>query len=619
MRFLSVSDVRILDHALAAKQALVREVVLPYQWEILNDRVPGAEKSHAIHNFRVAAGQIEGERYGVIFLDSDLYKWLEAVAYCLMTARDERLEACADEAIALIAAAQREDGYLDTYYLLEKPDERWRNLREGHELYCAGHLIEAAVAYSRATGKRAFLDVAVRFADCIDRHFGEGKCRGYAGHPEIELALMRLYEETHEERYLSLTRFFISERGTGKIKYFAAETAKNDHDVVWPDIAELGERYAQWHAPVVDQRDADGHAVRAMYLYSAMCDLARVDGDAALKAACVRLFDSVTRRRMYITGGIGSSARGEQFTSDYDLPSDAAYAETCASVGLMRFARRMFELTGDMRCFDVWQLVFENTVEAGMGRDGRHFFYVNPLSSDPACIAANPALWHVAPSRQMWFGVACCPPNIARAVASLGGSLFARDAGTLYVLAHIAAAFHDGEISGSLTNEGDRYALTLSAPPCDIVLRSPEGFRLTGESRIRHAGGTSTYHYALEPMVRLMRAHPRVGDAAGKIAVMRGQTVYCLEQADNGGCLSALCLDPSVPLTEEKADFLPPSDVLLKGQGYRETAEGRENALYADAAPVYAPVALRFIPYREWNNRGEGEMRVWVREYIPRS
>lgn len=612
-QFIPLSAVRIEDGFWQSEQALVRDVVLPYQWEILNDRVPDAEPSHCINNFRVAAGECEGTHCGVVFLDTDLYKWLEAVGYCLSARRDETLEALADGAIALIGRAQQKDGYLDTYYSITSPDKRWTNLMEGHELYCAGHYIEAAVAYHAATGKRECLDIAVRLADCIDRAFGaeEGKLHGYSGHPEIELALLKLYGATDNERYLRLARYFIDARGASVTNWFDDERVREGHSYIWPEMAGFKADYFQSQAPVREQSDAVGHAVRAMYLYGAMADLARIDADAALKAACERLYESVTRRKLYITGGIGSAALGERFTGDFDLPDDSVYAETCASIGLMLFASRMFLLDGDTRYYDAWELALRNTVLAGMGRDGRHFFYVNPLSVVPSVNKESPTLRHVMINRQKWFGVACCPPNIARTVSALGGMLYATDKERLYVLSHIASSFeHDG-MSVALKARGDDYELTVDAPPMTIELHKPEGFIMAGGTEIRHNGGKSVYHYSLIPVVRLMRADPRVAACAGKACVMRGSTVYCMEEADNGAALSALYIRADAKPEPVHMDFLPKSMPALRCEGYRRIAA---DALYTDEPPRYERTTLTFVPYSQWNNRGEGEMRVWVNE-----
>ena len=614
LHMIPLGSVQITDRFWNEEQQLVRDVVIPYQWETLNDRVTDAEHSYCIRNFRVAAGELKCEHGGALFQDSDLYKWLEAVGYCLTLKRDEQLEALADSAIELLESAQEPDGYLDTFNIIKTPGKRWQNLMEGHELYCAGHLIEGAVAYWQATGKARILDVATRFADCIDRTFGaeEGKLHGYPGHPEIELALIKLYQATKEKRYLSLAAYFINARGTGDESWFQAERRQKDYLQIWRSINEpIDLDYFQAHMPVRDQETAAGHAVRAMYLYSAMADIARIDGDEQLANACRALYRNTFGRQMYVTGGIGSASNGERFTSDFDLPNDTAYAETCASIGLMLFSQRMFMLDGDMRYYDAWERALYNTVLAGMGRDGRHFFYVNPLSVIPEINRQSPTLAHVKTVRQAWFGCACCPPNVARTLTSLGGSLYAMDDDKLYVLAHIASRFEEGGVCCTLTNDGNEYTLTLSAPKLDIILRKPEGYALTGGETIRHPGGTAVYRYTLAPLTRVMYADPRSYHNAGKVCVMRGESVYCLEEADNGKQLGALWLDAGAPIEEVRLDFLPDSMVALRAKGFRALPFD-DGALYSEHKPVYKPVTLTFVPYSQWNNRGEGEMTVWV-------
>ena len=317
---------------------------IPYQWRALNDAVEDAEPSYCMRNYRVAAGKEEGSFGGFVFQDSDLAKWLEGVAYSLRWHPDPDLEALADGAIQAIADAQQPDGYLDTYYIINGLDRRWTNLKDNHELYVAGHMIEAAVAYYRATGKRALMDVALKLVDHIDSVIGPepGKLHGYPGHPVIEMALMRLYDINGDPRHLKLAEYFVRQRGQAPL-YFEQEDAKNGNAFRWKD-SPFRYQYYQAGKPLMAQRDAEGHAVRAMYLYSGAADVARVTGDAALADTCRRLWRSTVRRRMYVTGGIGSSEYGEAFTFDYDLPNDTIYGETCASIGLVFFARRMLAL-----------------------------------------------------------------------------------------------------------------------------------------------------------------------------------------------------------------------------------------------------------------------------------
>ena len=332
---------------LSQKQKLVRQVVLPYQYDIMDDKLPGVEKSHALENLRLAARKMAGEEvppdafYGMVFQDSDVAKWLEAAAYALAAGPDPELEARMEEVIDLLEQGQRPDGYLDSYFTVKAPGKEWTNLQEAHELYCAGHLMEAACAYYEATGKDRFLKIMEKNGDCIYRHFMEACPRGFSGHPEIELALMRLYRATGNEKYKELCAHFIDVRGQ-EPNYFIEEQKTRGWNV-WGNDS-LDTDYTQSTKPVREQEDAVGHAVRAVYLYTGMADLAKESGDESLQAACKTLWDSITKRRMYVTGGIGSTVIGEAFTVDYDLPNATVYAETCASIGLIFFARRMLEL-----------------------------------------------------------------------------------------------------------------------------------------------------------------------------------------------------------------------------------------------------------------------------------
>ncbi len=347
-----------------------------------------------------------------IFWDSDVAKWLEAASYSLATHPDPALEAQVDEVIRLIVAAQQPDGYLNTYFTVVEPEKRWTNLRDWHELYCAGHLIEAAVAHFQATGKRVLLDALCRYADYIDTVFGiaPGKKRGYPGHEEIELALVKLYRVTGEKRYLHLSQYFIDERGR-QPHYFDREARLRGEDPA--AFQHKIYEYNQSHLPVREQREVVGHAVRAMYLYSAMADLARELHDQSLFDADQRLWNHLCTTRLYITGGLGPSRHNEGFTADYDLPNETAYAETCAAIGLVFWNHRMLQLDCEARYADVLERALYNCVLSGVSLDGQKFFYENPLAS----LGTH--------HRQEWFWVACCPPNIARLLASLGQYIYA--------------------------------------------------------------------------------------------------------------------------------------------------------------------------------------------------
>ena len=437
-----VKNVKMKDGFWSRYQKLVRDEVIPYQWKALNDKIEAAEPSHAMRNFRIAAGLEIGEFGGLFFQDSDLAKWIEAVGYSLEAYPDPELEALADEAVELIERAQQPDGYINTYFTLKAPEKRWLNLHECHELYCAGHMIEAAVAYYKGTGKRKLLDIMCRFADYIASVFGteEGKIRGYCGHQEIELALVKLSAATGNKRYLELAEYFINERGQ-EPSYFTMEHEKRGNLSDWTKtkVPSPNLKYNQSHMPVREQSDAVGHAVRAVYMYTAMADIAAEAGDESLLEACRKLFKSIADRQMYITGGIGSTNHGEAFTFDYDLPNDTIYQETCASIGLIFFSHSMLKAEVDSVYADVLERALYNSVLSGMALDGKSFLYVNPLEVWPEACGGNPAKTHVKPVRQKWYGCACCPPNIARLLTSLGRYIYTVKGRAIYTHLYIGS------------------------------------------------------------------------------------------------------------------------------------------------------------------------------------
>lgn len=556
----SLKDVDIKDRFWKGYMELVRNRVIPYQWDALNDRIKGADPSHCMQNFRVAAGIEAGEFQGMVFQDSDAYKWLEAAAYSLMWHKDDRLEALADGAIELIGSAQQEDGYLNTYYIINGLEKRFTNLMNNHELYCCGHMIEAAVAYYKATGKRKFLDIAIRFVDCVDKNLGleEGKKPGYPGHEVIEMALVSLYGVTGDEKHLKLAKYFIDQRGQSPL-YFEEERKKYGNRCDWLDSS-FGYQYYQAGLPVRDQKAAEGHAVRAVYLYSGMADVAGATGDEALMKACEALWNNIVERQMYITGAIGSTSHGESFTFDYDLPNDTIYAETCAAIGLIFFARRMLEITGDSRYGDVMERALFNGVISGMSLDGQRFFYVNPLEVVPESSEKDYNKFHVKPERQKWFGCACCPPNVARLLSSIGGYAYEQNEKELFMNLFIGGGIDavvggrknhisvetsypwSGEVKITIDNEQDTdftYALRIPGWCRNYTLKV-NGKEEEYSVEKGYARFTRTWKAGdvlllqMEMPVELIGANPRVREDVGKAAAMRGPLVYCLEEADNG-------------------------------------------------------------------------------------
>ncbi|MGD0724616.1 MAG: beta-L-arabinofuranosidase domain-containing protein [Spirochaetia bacterium] len=623
-------------------QSLVREKVIPYQWKAMNDEIPGAPKSHSVENFRIAAGLAHGTYDGMVFQDSDLSKWLEAAGYVLGQglAGDEALRAWAEEAIDLIARAQQPDGYVNTYFTVKEPGRRWKNLREAHELYCSGHLIEAGVAMHRGTGNQKILEIVRRLADLIDGRFGveKGKIRGYPGHEEVELALVKLYRLTGERRYLERARYFIDERGRAP-NFFDKEAAAPDFATIY-GLKPLD--YHQAHVPVREQTDAVGHAVRAMYLYTAMADLVLEEGDGTLLAACDRLWESTTGRRMYMTGGVGSSAHLESFSTDFDLPNDTAYAETCAAIGLFFFASRMARIHNHGRYADVMERALYNGIISGLALDGESYFYVNPLEVVPDVCDANGTYRRVKYRRQPWYGCACCPPNIARTLASLGEYLYHLNGDTLYVdLYHEGVCtFGEGEREVTL-RQRTRYPWTKSiefeletdAGELTLALRIPSWcrqatVRLNGESaepaapqdgyaRIRRAWKKGDrLELTLQMNVERIHADPRVRADYGKVAIQRGPLVYCLEEVDNGPDLYTVSLPADAKLETMNRPDLLGGVVAISGQGKARRASRQAGALYESKVleDSIEQRRLLFIPYYAWANRAAGEMILWVGE-----
>ena len=637
---------RVDDAFLGRYQRLVTGTVIPYQEDILNDRIPGVEKSHAVENYRLAAevnetGSCSRKFYGMVFQDSDVAKWLEAAAYSLALRKDEALERRCDEVIALIGRAQQKDGYLNTYFTVKEKGRRWTDLQEAHELYCAGHMMEAAVAWYECTGKRNLLDIMCRMADHIYTHFITEKAPGFPGHPEVELALVRLYGATGEKRYLELARHFIDVRGVDS-DYFKKESEGRGWQVWggWNGDTE----YTQSHAPVREQQDAVGHAVRAVYLYSGMASAALETGDGALATACRRLWESITRRRMYVTGAIGSAYEGEAFTKDYHLPNDTAYGETCASIGLIFFARRMLELDRNGEYADVMERAFYNTVLAGMQLDGKSFFYVNALESLPGISGKAVTHRHTLPVRPQWFACACCPPNAARLIASFSRYAWMLDGATAYSLLfvggtldlsgthgikiHAATGYpYDGRVEYRFEPCGDRkpaeltLAVRLPGWSRGSVRCSKNGKPFAYEEKngfayIAHiiedfgADDTLAFEFAMEP--RRIYPSPRISADSGKVAFMRGPLVYCAEGADNpGGVLNLRVKRDAEPrlLPFCKDELFGVQKLAVAG---RRVADGGE--LYTDARPDEADCDITLVPYYAWANRGENEMRVWLPE-----
>lgn len=620
--------VKLEDGLWAARQKTVRERTVPFLYaqyeknglfEALDVDSPAGPLRIPFNNRPNTA---------VMYWDSDIAKWIEMASYTLATHHDPALEARIDDLIARIAKAQRPDGYFNTYFIRREPAKRWTNLRDWHELYCAGHLIEAAVAHAQATGKRGLLNVIRRYTDYIATIFGAGpnQRRGYCGHPEIELALVKLFRLTKERRYLDLAKCFVDERGR-QPHYFDQEAIARGED---PAAQYYGTyEYSQSHLPVREQREVVGHAVRAMYLFSAMADLAGEFDDARLMAACKTLWADLTTKRLYVTGGLGPSARNEGFTADYDLPNDTAYAETCAAVGLIFWAHRMLLVERDARYADTMELALYNGALSGLALDGEHFFYDNPLASRGE---HRRWTWHCCP---------CCPPNIGRLVASLGQYVYSTGpdevAVHLYIASH--ARISVGGVNVALRQQTlypwhgtielrvepeqtVEFALRLRVPAwCRSARLEVNGTQVDIEAVMdrgyahvkRRWQKGDEVKLAMDMPAERIYAHPEVAADIGRVALKRGPIVYCLEGVDNDGPMHRIALPRSNPIA---AHF--ESD-LLSGVGML-TAEavvvraGENDALYRTDPPGTQPTTLRAIPYSFWSNRDSEEMSVWMRE-----
>lgn len=643
LSIISTGELEFTSGFWAKRVGLVQKEVIFYQWQALNDEIPGAEPSHAVENFRIAAGRSDEDFQGMVFQDSDLAKWLEAAAFSLNSADNPELEEKIDEVVDLIGEAQQENGYINTYFTVKEPDKKWVNLRDWHELYCAGHLIEAAVAYYRATGKEKFLNIMCDFADLIEEKFGpaEDQIPGYPGHEEIELALVKLFRVTGEKKYLDLSKFFVDRRGQ-KPNYFRKEAKERGADPDYWDL--LGYKYNQAHLPVREQTEAVGHSVRAVYLYSGMADLARETGDEELKEACLELWENTVNRRMYITGGIGSSGYGESFTFDYDLPPDTSYTETCASIGLVFWARRMLELEMKSEYADVMEKALYNGVLSGISLDGEKYFYVNPLEVWPEACRNRRDKGHVKPTRQKWFGCACCPPNIARLLASLGDYAYSQSGDGIYVhlyadskleIDHMGTRLQlnqktdypwNGKIKIEVNPETRTdFTLALRVPgwaeEVDLQIngeqKAAEEFEESGYLKISRKwtpGDTVELNLPLE--IKRKYAHPELREHSGQVALQRGPVIYCLEEVDNGANLSAISLPRNSELIAEYQPDLLEGVTVIRGPARRSKSGPGEQKeeLYRDQPPQKEEIVITAVPYYAWDNRQQGEMRVWIDE-----
>ncbi len=630
IRHIPMNSVRVTDDFWSPRQRLMTDVTIPYMESILRDEVPGAEKSHAVANFRMAAGEASGAFYGMVFQDSDVAKWLEAAAYSLSLRWDEGLSRRVDGMVALIGRCQQEDGYLNTYFTVREPENKWKNLLECHELYCAGHLMEAAAALHEAAGKDELMRICVRLADHICGRFEREA--GIPGHEEIEIGLLRLSRAAGVPRYRDMAVRFLNLRGQ-EPDWFARHTPPHPgvqyggYDIRPEDTA-----YNQSDVPVRDQTAARGHAVRQLYLLTAMADAAAETGDQAMLDACRRLFDNITQRQMYVTGAVGASARHEAFTVDFDLPPDRCYGETCASAAMTFFAHQMLRSRPDGRYADLMELELHNAALAGMQLDGRRFFYVNPLEVDTRVAGRVSGYGHVLPRRPLWHSCACCPPNLARLIASLGGYLWSEDESTVYSHLFIGSEARtrfgrvrlesrypwQGEAAYTVLAEGDftlavripgyagRYALLVNGRAEDLPVR--DGYAYI--RRTWRGGDRVTLSFDLP--VRRIYADPRVRSCRGKTALARGPILYCFEETDQPAPLFSCSLPGDAAVTPlEHLPGLPEGIICLRMRG---KASSLQEGLYTCVRPEETSCTLTAVPYFAWANRAAGDMTVWIPE-----
>lgn len=631
---IELKNIKIDDDFWNKYLELVRNEVIPYQYVALNDKIDKAEKSRCIDNFIKASKTVKDIKSGKevpvfpvdkweytdensdsrsfkgwVFQDSDIYKWLEAVSYSLQNHYDKTLFNEAKKCIDLICSAQLDNGYLDTLYIINDRDKIFTNLKDRHELYCFGHLAEAAVAFYNSTGEDKLLSAACKFADLICNTFNKNGKRGYAGHEISELALVKLFNATGKKEYLETAKFFIEERGK-KPYYFDLEREYKRTD------GSNDYFYNQAHIEPVNQKEAVGHAVRGVYLYSGMADISKAYNDESLFDACQNIWDNIENKKLYITGGIGSTADGEAFSFDYDLPNDLAYCETCASIGLMFFARRMAEIEPDAKYANVMERALYNTVLSGMAEDGKSFFYVNPLEVLPEACRNDSRKRHVKPVRQKWFGCACCPPNLARLISSIGEYCCTENEYNIFIHLYIGSEIKsdkaDIKISSDYTESGKVSFDIKSRRKFTLALRIPDtctGFDISlpysekkGYAYIE-INSDIKFDINFEFPVRIIKCSNLVRENIGKVAVMKGPVVYCIEEADNGKNLQLLKLC-------EKPDFryVKPY-IIAKG-----TKEKIDTKLYSEYKPIETESCeIKFIPYCKWGNRGENEMSVYIR------
>lgn len=640
MKEFSLSEVVLNDNFWRYYQNLIKETVIPYQYAVLNDAIEvevEAErkdaqlprgKSHALENFRIAAGLTKGAHFGWFFQDSDVYKWIEAAAYSLNGTPDEALETQIDEVISLIACAQEKDGYLNTFFQLTRPQLKYRQLYFSHELYCAGHLIEAAIAYDQATGKKELLSIALKVVENIEQHFGEAanKIQGADGHQEIELALGRLYEHTGEMKYLELGAFFLEVRGKDPLFYEKA-IEKNKEDQLSTESPVVDLNYLQAYTQPKYQTTAQGHAVRMLYMAASMAKIANYKKDEALYQACLAIWDNITHKKMYVTGGVGSTVHGEAFTGDYDLPNDTMYCETCASIALVYFGYELYKINPQASYFEIIERALYNGVLAGAAVDGKHFFYVNPLEVHPDSCHHNPGKGHVKTQRPDWLGCACCPPNFARTVGAFEKYIYSQNEQGLWVNLFVGsqlktAAFHLKQITNfpfenqiKLIYSGKKQNIHLRIPSWlgNLQIVSTQPYEVSNGYLVFENQRAFEVTLNFEQPILTVTSNPKVWSNINKTSIQRGPFVYCAEGVDNEEEIQRYCIQSEKGIQGTLTKTAEILETTLKLKLAAEVIPiWNENELYQfNHMTTKKAKELTLIPYHLWGNRGETTMKVW--------
>lgn len=588
------SDIKIKSGFWAEKQKMVRENTV---WAVY-DRFKETGRFDAL-----GCTWKEGdENMPHFYWDSDIAKWIEGASYLICEKEDKALEKIIDDCIILIEKNSDENGYFNSHFLVTRQNERFTH-RDDHELYCAGHLIEAAVAYYEATGKDKFLKAMEKYADYIEKVFKIEKSAAFTtcGHPEIELALVRLYKATGEKRYLELSKYFIDEHGSGKDNACIPEVRMN---------------YNQDNGLLCDREEAEGHCVRALYLFCAVADIAGLYGDDKLLNACHRVFDDIVNKKMYITGGVGSTASGEAFTVGYDLPNRTAYTETCAAISLAMFAGRMQTIESKSKYADVIERVLYNGFLSGVSMDGKSFFYENPLEIDLGLNNEKVKVRYPLSQRKAVFECSCCPPNVVRFISSVADYMYTYDKDTVYVHQYMESVCgkykivqktnypSDGEIK--ISYKGDKKYIAVRIPYWCKDFKIDKDYEIKDGYAFIKTDGETEINIDLDMSVAVVKANRKVHENAGRVAVMRGPVVYCLEGIDNGADLKTIRLDTEKGFTLGESEFMLPS---IFATGYRD--KEREE-LYMPYDKAEEEVSIKLIPYYAFANRGDSDMIVWI-------